>query len=306
MARLIKPKQEMPAFDTSTPEGAFKQGIAIKKRDFQKHYDLERSTIIRRGRAKRLSNEQINKHLDQLNTNADRKALELGQEEELGLIKVSKPSITEQRLQAVTGLEQSGRMSLEQATEARTRMEIGPTAASVLYREPDKPDDPMAEFGKLDVYRNRLESRIKDFRMRPSAKKKQWWKPSRYEETSVTQLEVYDPTLVGKDKKGEYTGDWRKATLDEIKEYGLLTQAQERATTAQRPLISGMMRSHLADPRGGGAIDRQVSAYLENKTTPEPQQRGQYTMGQVINQGGKSYKIVGFDTDGVPLVEEAR
>ena len=32
----------------------------------------------------------------------------------------------------------------------------------------------------------------------------------------------------------------------------------------------------------------------------------EYSMGQVIERGGKSYKIVGFDKDGMPLVDEVK
>lgn len=33
---------------------------------------------------------------------------------------------------------------------------------------------------------------------------------------------------------------------------------------------------------------------------------GSYSIGQIISQGGTRYKVVGFDLDGMPLVEEAR
>lgn len=134
----------------------------------------------------------------------------------------------------------------------------------------EKPADPLAEFGKLDIHRNRIEARIKDFRVTQA--KKGWWdKGIGTTGLEGTTLEVYDPTIVGRDKRGEYTGDWRKARLEEVQEYGALTREQKRVTAAQRPYMSGIMRTAVSSPRMGGAIADQARVYIERKTE-RPQQ----------------------------------
>ncbi|KKM91268.1 hypothetical protein LCGC14_1230200 [marine sediment metagenome] len=283
---LARPKQKMPTFDTSTPEGAFSQGIAIKKRDFQKHYKLERDTIIRRGRAKKLDNRQINQYLDQLNTNADRKALELKQEEEIGLIRVRniKPSALEQRFQEVTKLEAGGTMSPEQAREARTRMKIGPTAASVLYRKPEKPEDPLKA---LDRERTMIDRRLADFRVKPGTDRSSRLGLFGRRVKKPSEIQILDPSLYGTDKEGNITtGNWRKASKIEAEER-LFFENKKARNMARTRMAEGqggpLIRAHLADPRGGdpapeqsgGSMQDQAKKYIENKQTQqEPEDFG--------------------------------
>lgn len=41
-------------------------------------------------------------------------------------------------------------------------------------------------------------------------------------------------------------------------------------------------------------------------TAPASAKTGQYAIGQIVQKGGKNWKIVGFDTDGEPLVDEVK
>lgn len=44
----------------------------------------------------------------------------------------------------------------------------------------------------------------------------------------------------------------------------------------------------------------------KGKAVSKPASKGGYTVGQVIEAGGKKYKVTGFDTDGEPLVAEVK
>ena len=200
---------------------------------------------------------------------------------------------------------------------------------SGLFTKPDKPADPMAEFGKLDVIRNKIRSRLDDFQVVPAGEIPSRLRASRdvskwiglspaltvahrlwpKEKVAPAELQVFDPTLIGYDDKGkEKRGDHRKATPGEMEEFKTLKRGEEWAAAKGREHMSGMLRSAINSPRQVGSVSQQMGAYLDRKqgATGQSQQSGKYTMGQVINQGGKSYKIVGFDTDGEPLVEENR
>ena len=322
---LIKPVQSTSAPDTS---GLSLEMYNAQKQQWQEQLSQKRDAIIRKGKADGLDTNQVNKHLDQLYTNARVKALDI----KLRFAKLNKPEAPDamtQRLQAISRVGKDYGRSPEEVAEAIARTKIGSAGASVFFPKPKEPADPMAEFGKLDVIRNKIRSRIKDFQVVPAGEIPSRLRASRdvskwiglspaltvahrlwpKEKVAPAELQVFDPTLIGYDDKGkEKRGDHRKATPGEMEEFKTLKRGEEWAAAKGREHMSGMLRSAINSPRQVGSVSQQVGAYLDRKqgATGQSQQSGKYTMGQVINQGGKSYKIVGFDTDGEPLVEENR
>lgn len=152
----------------------------------------------------------------------------------------------------------------------------------------DQPDPTFKQYSELDIYRGRLESNIKEFRIMPAGKLPSWWKPKRWEETAPTQLQIFDPSKIRYTAKGEISegsiqGAWRKAKLEEVEQYGALTNELKRITAAQNVLLqrptSGLMRTAAMSPRMGGPIKDQIRTYIETKeqrpTEREPEDLSQ-------------------------------
>jgi len=152
----------------------------------------------------------------------------------------------------------------------------------------DRPDPAFKQYSELDVYRNRLEGNIKQFRIDPAHQIKSWYKPKRWEETIPTQLQIFDLTKIRYDKEGQPTessvqGAWRKARLEEVEQYGALTNELKRITAAQNVLLqrptSDLMRTAAISPRIGGPIKDQVRNYIETREQrsiePEPEDLSQ-------------------------------
>ena len=138
----------------------------------------------------------------------------------------------------------------------------------------DQPDPVFKQYSELDVYRGRLEGNIKNFRIMPSGKIPSFWRPRRWEKTAPTELQIFDPsklkyTAKGEVSEGSVQGAWRKARLEEIEQYGTLTNELRRITAAQDVLLqrptSDLMKTAAISPRIGGSIKDQVRDYIEAK-----------------------------------------
>lgn len=252
----IKPTANRP--DSRSPEGFVNQRASMMRKQIQNEFQTEWKSLsgrlsksgIGQNKAKYLLNELHEKYRGRaakLNQDIEQKLAEFGQMDQL----------------ASAGL-------IPDAGEIKWRQVLSSRAADAMF--PD-PEDPIKQFGKLDVHRNRIEARIRDFRISPAEKGRWGW--GQDAPGKGTTLEVFDTTLVGKDKKGEYTGDWRKATLNETQEYGALTKEQKRVTAAQRPMMSSIMSTAVNSSRIGGSIQDQAKKYIENKQTQqEPEDFG--------------------------------
>jgi len=74
------------------------------------------------------------------------------------------------------------------------------------------------------------------------------------------------------------------------------------------PVATSAMRSAGSDNTLAVMLDE-----IRKETVPTPVvsakgslERSKYTIGQIINRGGKNWKVVGFASDGEPLVEETK
>jgi hypothetical protein len=172
----------------------------------------------------------------------------------------------------------------------------------------DRPDPAFKQYSELDIYRNRLEQNVKQFRVLPAGKIPSWWRPRMIEKTAPEELQILDPTKVSYDTKGRpKRGAWRKAKLEEVERYGVLSNELERVTAAQHSLLrpgktAGLLQTAATSPRMGGALRDQAKVYLEQRETVTERQEPE----KIISRGGKQWRIVGHDDDGTPLVEEVR
>lgn len=196
-------------------------------------------------------------------------------------------------------------------SKLQTKYKLAFNRAKIGIKQ-ERPDPVFKQYSELDIYRGRLEGNIKEFRIDPAHKIKSWYKPKRWEETIPTQLQIFDPSKIKYDKEGQPTkssvqGAWRKAKPNEIEQYGALSNELKRVTAEQTELIrpevtSDLMKTATRSPRMGGAIKDQVSDYLARRETVTQRQEPE----EIIERGGRRWRIVGHDTDGTPLVEEVR
>ena len=138
----------------------------------------------------------------------------------------------------------------------------------------DRPDPAFKQYSELDIYRNRLEGNIKNFRIMPPGKIPSFWRPRRWEKTAPTELQIFDPsklkyTAKGEVSEGSVQGAWRKARLEEVEQYGTLTNELRRITAAQNVLLqrptSDLMRTAATSHRIGGPIKDQIRNYIETR-----------------------------------------
>lgn len=146
--------------------------------------------------------------------------------------------------------------------------------------EAQQPDPIFKQYSDLDVYRNRLEGNIKQFRIMPSGKIPSWYRPRRWEKTAPEELQVFDQSKIRYNKddtinEGSVQGAWRKAKLDEVEQYGVLSNELSRVTAAQNVLLqrpgytTDLMRTAVMSPRIGGPIKDQVRDYVEQRKTED-------------------------------------
>lgn len=138
----------------------------------------------------------------------------------------------------------------------------------------DQPDPVFKQYSELDIYRGRLEGNIKNFRIMPAGRIPSWIRPRRFEKMAPTELQIFDPsklkyTAKGEISEGSIQGAWRQAKLNEVEQYGAMTNELKRVTAAQNILLqrptSDLMRTAATSRRMGGPIKDQVRTYIEAK-----------------------------------------
>jgi len=274
-AGLIKPTatRYSPAatrYSPDSPEGMINQQAALMRKQIQTEFQTEWDSL--RGRVSGQDRHKAKYAMNELHERFRGRVTKLNQD-------------VEQKLSGLSQIDQLGVAGLiPNAGEVKWRQTLGPEAETAMFPKQDKPADPMAEFGKLDVYRNRIETRLNDFQVRPGRMGRSIRHPFRGQRD--TELEIFEPTTVGEDKKGEFRGTWRKATLDEVKEYGVLTREQKRVTAAQQPMMGGLMNTAVNSRRMGGAIRDQAKAYIQEKTEAGPKQLDEEAAKSIMREAG--------------------
>jgi hypothetical protein len=110
--------------------------------------------------------------------------------------------------------------------------------------------------------------------------------------TGETTLEIFDPQ----------TGDYRPAKSEEENIHNEIRRVREIQNALIGQPTSPLMTTAATSKRMGGSIAEQTKNYLQQKETGVQRQEPE----QIIERGGKRWRIVGHDTDGTPLVEEVR
>jgi hypothetical protein len=150
-----------------------------------------------------------------------------------------------------------GPMSQEQFDRGISRLQAKYKMAfnqAKMKMETDQPDPAFKRWSELDVYRNRIEERLRDYN----------WTTDR----GKTVLEVWNPNI---GKKGGWTT--KGITPERLHEAMTLTIERNRVraeqTSVLQPGQTPLMRTAVTSPRIGGAIKDQARAYLEQRQGSE-------------------------------------
>lgn len=131
----------------------------------------------------------------------------------------------------------------------------------------------LKQFSDLDIYKNRIDTDLRQFRVIPAGKVPSWWRPQWFEKTAPEEAEIFDPTASSYDDKSKTwkRGAWRTAKPEEVQLFGTLKSESERVQTLQGALIgkstSSLMKTAATSKRMGGSIAEQTKNYLQQKET---------------------------------------
>jgi len=313
---MANPQFVNPKGSNLTPESMFEQKVKAGRNGIQQEFQSEWDSINQMAKINRYSPQRHQQLLTEAQTKAQGRMDKFDQESQA----------TTNNFNNLAQLESQG--VITNATEAKWRMVLGSEAERMMPKS-GKQADPMKQYSDLDIYRNKLESNVGLFRVQPAgevpsrlrASRKQSkligispvltaaWAAWPKEKIASPVVEVFDRSIVAYDAKGNIKeskaqGGWREAKPEEVQEYGLLHEELKRVTEEQnillRPQTSSLMNTAVKSPRIGGSIKEQTKLLL-NQREGNAQQGG-----DIINRGGKQWRIVGHDTDGTPLVEEVR
>ena len=140
-------------------------------------------------------------------------------------------------------------------------------------RSQPKEQTALKQFSDLDIYKNRIDTDLRQFRVIPAGKIPSGWRPQWFEKTAPEQAEVFDPTSSSYDEKSKTwkRGAWRTAKPEEVQLFGTLKSESERVQTLQNALIgkptSSLMKTAVTSKRMGGSIAQQTQNYLQQKET---------------------------------------
>ncbi len=289
------PFTKLPGSDNS-PERMFEQRTKEGQQRIQQEFQFEWNNINEQARVNRMNRSKHQQLLNKLQVKSQRKAFEFNQK-----VQADAGSLKELDQLAKTG-------AITNATEAKWRIILGPEAEQAMFPKQERTKSPMQQFSELDVYRNRLESNIKEFRIMPAGEIK-GWKPQRggfirsaigavtgFEKMAPEKLQIFDPSKLAYDAKGKVKessvqGAWRRASLEETQQYGVLSGELKRVTAEQNSLInpkrtSNLMGTAATSPRMGGAIKDQAKAYLDQREGQGQQELDDNTAMQILQEAG--------------------
>lgn len=170
------------------------------------------------------------------------------------------------------------------AVAAREKYEVAGYRLSTTDLRPPQAD-PYREMMRIDTFVRGLDKQIEELA-----------KPFQFGETEAEAAQR------SRDLKALIQ---QRDTLKNYKEQQLLPQVfPQHADIFRR---SGPLRKATAPvvPVTGESVGT-VGTAVKAELGKQSKQSGQYFLGQRINKGGRRLVVVGFDTDGTPLVEEAR
>jgi hypothetical protein len=134
----------------------------------------------------------------------------------------------------------------------------------------DQPDPAYKQWRDLDLYRNDLDDRLRDYN----------WITKR----GKSVLQIWDPF---KGKKGDWTT--KGITTDQLEEAMTLTLERNRVQAIQTSLLQpgqlpgSLIGTAAVSPRMGGAIKDQAKAYL-NQRVKSPQQQEPEDLSQLSDE----------------------
>ena len=271
---MANPQFVNPASSNLTPESMFEQKVKSGRTGMQREYENEWKNAHQRAAVNRMDPNKYTQMMDEIDNNYKLKMAKFDQGYQA-------------QLSNFKNLEQLQNQGvITNATEAKWRMVLGPEAEKLM--SVTQSGSSMKQYSELDIYRNKLESNAKQFRVQPSGKIPSWWKPRRWEETAPEELEIFDPSKLAYDakgnvKEGSTAGAWRKAKLDEIQAYGLIKEELGRVTEEQnmllRPNTSSLMNTAVKSPRIGGSIKDQTKMLLNQREGNAQQQTDNDPLG---------------------------
>lgn len=210
---------------------------------------------------------------------------------------------------------------IEDADKAKWKMLLPPQVAEQVGVEPKKEPTVQQRITSLHSYTQNLESELKDFVYMPGESATgiaDFWPLGK--KAQPAELKYADPALSFVDKNGNIVqGELVSATPEQIKRYGVLQRELKRVnlikTTLMSPPDIASRIQRVAKGESPGDLGDKISASIDLmpkqvKPVETPRQEKTSTnnkaikVGDTVSQGGKKYKVTGFDTDGTPMGEE--
>lgn len=244
------PFEQLPGSDIS-PENIIKQRYETSRKEHQRRFNNEWNNLDKQIRI--LGPERLNQMQQSLYTRNQREAFDLNKQTESQI----------NHFKEIDQLAQQGLMT--NPYEVKMRMILGPETERAVF--PQRKSI-AAQYGEMDLYRNRLESRLAQFEMTPGGKRIKdpfkWWFQER---KAGRMLKVF----MGTEGTGKKAKDvFRPATQEEQQEYGALIGELQRVKelqtmTLQQPDITNRLRKAAAvgDRRMG--IGESISMELERR-----------------------------------------
>jgi hypothetical protein len=268
-----------------TPESVFQQQLGEQKKQLQEQFKLGWDEINRRGAT--LGQAKRDELLAELHSKAKMKALELTQAEQ------------SQAAQFKTIDDMAKQGLVNDPDRAKWHLVLGPDADRMMKSQ-EEPDI-MAEYGKADVYGNRIDRELEGFLEQPGetvTKKKMtglWGSMG----TSVNEkvpsklyTARYKPVTDPKTGQVVEQESWDLATPEEETEYRSL-QAKKQTNERLKAELSGQIeevsrlrRVAFSSPKmlGGGAFEQKVSDSVQH--TPTVKQLDRTTAETILREAG--------------------
>lgn len=273
----------LPFQSLQTPESVFQQQLGEQKKQLQQQFKLGWDEINRRGTT--LGQVKRDEMLAELHSKAKMKALELTQAEQ------------SQAAQFKTIDDMAKQGLVVDPDRAKWRLALGPDADRMMKSQEEP--DVMAEYGKADVYGNRIDRELEGFLEQPgeTITKKKYTGLWGGMGTSVSEripsklyTAQYRPMTNPKTGQMVEQEFWDPATPEEETEYRALqtkkqTNEQLKAElSGQIEQVSRLRRVAFSSPKmlGGGAFEQKVAASVQ----PSVKQLDQTTAATILREAG--------------------
>ncbi len=283
--------QQLPV----TPESTLNEQIRTGRRQIQNKYRIQWDEVNRSARF--LGPAKTHQMYQQIDSSSKQELLQFDQKAQTQL----------GQLQRVTMMGQQG--LVPDADRIKARMVFGADVAESMYPQPERERSVAQQFGELDVYSNRIENTLAQFRTTGKWEdkllaRKTWVGWPLPKERKIPELQILDYSLPSgeKDKFDDpIMGAWRKATEEEMQLYGMYRREKREIEERKKELLAipGIGRRIVQPGTTGGSFSDKVAASVKpSQPVKRPtqkiiRQRNRRTGQERISyDGGRTWQIV--------------